>query len=179
MSLYEILPGLPPYGPEALPFSATGRGTHSEGFVIRFLPYTDISWVGNFQKGWHNYCDVIPHPNGEQFIVIAGGQGYVVTPADPTKWTGLSSSITFARAIMDLDAVLIGNDLWFELLGKDSLIWQTPRISWDEMRELKIKGLTLTGLASDLGDAWVEFAVDLVEGTVTGGSYNGPDSRLS
>jgi len=177
MLLYEILPGLPPYGPEALPFSATGMGAHSEGFVVRFLPNTDRSWVGSFQPGMTDICDVFVHPDGIRLIVIAGGEAYVIDPTDSTKWTQFGGLINFVEAVPELDAILFGNGLWFELLGADSSIWQTRRISWDGMRDLTIQGLKLTGRSWCYDDTWSDFTVDLVEGTVVGGSYNGPGSR--
>lgn len=176
MSPFVILPGLPPYGPEALPFSATGMGTHSEGFVVRFLPQTESSWVGNFQPGLTDLYRVVPHPDRQRTIVIAGGQAYVIKPQEPANWNYFGGSIEFAQPIPDLDAVLLSNGLWFELLGPESTIWQTRRISWDGMRDLAIQGLTLTGQSWCLDETWSGFSVDLVEGTVTGGSYNGPGS---
>lgn len=176
MSLYQILPGLPPYGPEALPFSATGMRTHSEGFVVRFLPGTESSWVGNFQPGLTDMHRVMPHPDTERLIVIAGGEAYVIAPTELTKWTHFGGSINYAELIPDLDAILFGNGLWFELLGAESTIWKTRRISWDGMRDLTLQGLTMTGRSWCYDDTWSGFTVDLVEGTVTGGSYNGPGS---
>lgn len=41
------------------------------------------------------------------------------------------------------------------------------------MRDVFLDGLTLRGEAYDpMQDAWVEFEVDLPEGTVKGGSYD-------
>jgi hypothetical protein len=151
-------------------------GTHSEGFVVRFLPNAEASWVGNFQPGLTDMHDVMPHPDDKRLIVIAGGEAYVIDESDPTTWTHFGGSINFAEAIPDLDAVLFGNGLWFELLGSESTIWQTRRISWDGMRDLRLQGLTLTGRSWCYDDTWSDFTVDLVEGTVVGGSYNGPGS---
>src|SRR5262245_5158984 len=176
MSPYEILPGLPPYGPEALPFSANGMGAHGEGFVVRFHPQAHSSWVGNFQPGLTDIYSVVPHPDKKRTIVIAGGQAYVIDPQAPAKWTHFGGSINVAHPIPELDAILFGNGLWLELLGPESMIWQTRRISWDGMRDLKFQGLTLNGRSRCLDHTWSDFAVDLVEGTVTGGSYNGPGS---
>jgi hypothetical protein len=47
---FEILPGLPPYGPLPVQFSATGCGTHREGFVVQF-DGSSVPWVGNDQRG--------------------------------------------------------------------------------------------------------------------------------
>ncbi len=81
---FEVIPGLPPYGPAALPFSVTGMGTHSEGYVIRFLPAAGDAWVGNFQPGETPLFKVIPHPNERWVVVIAGGEAYVVDAGTQT-----------------------------------------------------------------------------------------------
>src|SRR5271165_588214 len=53
MSSFEILNGLPPYGPAALPFPEAGRGAFREGLIVRFHGVAGDSWVGNFQKGFY------------------------------------------------------------------------------------------------------------------------------
>jgi len=80
MKRWEILSGLPPYGPPALNFSATGTGLHREGYVVRFFPDGTEAWVGNFQPGFVSFWDVAEHPNGEDIVVIAGGTAYVISP---------------------------------------------------------------------------------------------------
>jgi hypothetical protein len=173
---FEVQLGLPPYGPQALPFSANGQGMHSEGLVVRFTADDDTCWTGNFQPGLGQCETVLRHPDNRRFVVIAGGQAYVIDPNQSSSWEHFGGDIETALEIHDLNALLFGNGLWFELLGANGMIWQTRRISWDEMRDLKIQGLTLTGRSSCYDDTWSDFTVDLVEGTVTGGSYNGPGS---
>ena len=82
MSSFHVLPGLPPYGPLALPvpFSATGMGTHKEGFVVEFLPGESASWVGNFQRGLSKFDLVVNEPGSNRLIVVAGGEAYLVDP---------------------------------------------------------------------------------------------------
>src|SRR4051794_19170072 len=83
--IFEVLPGLPAYGPSAEPFTATGQGAHREGFVVRFTSPDGGSWVGNFQRGLSRYDDLQAHPDGRNVLVVAGGQGYVVDPADRAR----------------------------------------------------------------------------------------------
>jgi len=82
MIAYDVLPGLPPYGdwPEA--FTSTGHGRQHEGFVVRFNPDGESSWVGNFQRGLSSFDLVCEHLNGRELIVVAGGEAYVVDPYD-------------------------------------------------------------------------------------------------
>jgi hypothetical protein len=48
---FEILAGLPTSGDWPEQFSATGMGAHREGLVVKFYPYSQSAWVGNFQRG--------------------------------------------------------------------------------------------------------------------------------
>jgi hypothetical protein len=73
MARFEILSGLPAYGPVAEAFSATGQGKHREGFVVRFESNSAKNWVGNFQPGLGGCSRVFEHPNGTDLIVIASG----------------------------------------------------------------------------------------------------------
>ena len=176
MSAFDVLPGLPPYGPEALPFSVTGQGTHSQGLVVRFTADEGTCWTGNFQPGLGQCETVLRHPDGRRFVVIACGQAYVIDPSDSSQWEHFGGGIETAVEVSDLNALLFSNGLWFELLGPNGMIWKSRRISWDGMRDFTIQGLTLTGRSSSYDDTWSDFTLDLIEGTVTGGSYNGPAS---
>src|SRR5262245_11223124 len=98
---YELLPGLPPYGPLAEPFTATGQGTYREGLVVRFETDDGQSWVGNFQRGYSGFEMAIDHPNGREVVVIAGGQGYVVNPEDRSQRTYWASNIEEVIPIAD------------------------------------------------------------------------------
>lgn len=47
--MFEVLPGLPPYGDLPKLISVTGSTVYREGYVIRFFTGTPEQWVGNFQ----------------------------------------------------------------------------------------------------------------------------------
>jgi hypothetical protein len=168
---YEVLPGLPAYGPLAEPFSPTGQGKHREGLVVRFTSETGESWAGNFQRDLGGIDRIVDHPNGSAIIVIAGGQGYIV---DPTSRKCLGYLIKSLFVVAELNSIVLGNNLEFEAICATGFLWRSRRVSWDEMRNLSISDLTLTGEASDLGELWIPFAIDLVTGEVSGGSYTGP-----
>jgi hypothetical protein len=75
MTPFKILPGLPPYGPLALPFPEEGRGSFSEGLVVKFSPFNKQAWVGNFHRGLSGPDIVLEYPDQRQMIVIAGIAG--------------------------------------------------------------------------------------------------------
>jgi hypothetical protein len=172
MSGWEILAGLPPYGPEAIAFSSTGQCKHREGFVVRFRPENAEEWVGNFQPGLYGLADVLGHPNGKYVIVIAGGQGYIVSPVDRKCLETFGSQIEYVKSAPRQHLVLFVSLTGVAAIGIDGLTWRSRRISWDGFRNLSVTETQLVGEAySPLDDVWHDFEVDLSNGNVTGGSF--------
>ncbi|MEW6249302.1 MAG: hypothetical protein AB1716_01545 [Planctomycetota bacterium] len=172
---FEVLPGLPPYGPAAEAFSASGLGTHREGLVVRFHPPRADAWVGNFQPGLTSFSAVDLHPDGRRVIVISGGQGYLVDPADRKRTEFLGSWYVCAHRRSDL--LVLQTPIDFECIGPEGRRWRTRRLSWDGFRnvELQAGAREITGDAwSPITDEWIPFTVDLNSGSVQGGSYTGP-----
>ncbi len=171
---FEILPGLPGTDPRPEQFSATGHGTHSEGFVVRFLPEQSESWVGNFQGGFGQAQGVYLHPDGKNILVIAAGQGYVVDPESRTLMETWGPDIQRCLILSDLNILAVSNGLWFEGFGSNGLAWRTRRFSWDGIRSVERDDFVLRGEAfSPLDDDWHPFSLDLLSGDVDGGSYEG------
>src|SRR5689334_7941654 len=109
---FEILPGLPPYGPMAEGFSASGQGMHREGLVVRFMPLSAEAWVGNFQGGPASDCNqVLGHPNGREVIVIAGGQGYIVDVCARKCLGTFGGIVNSVFEVRDQNLVIFGNGL--------------------------------------------------------------------
>lgn len=172
---WEVLEGLPPYGDPALPFSATGLGNHREGLVVRFSSPDSLSWTGNFQRGYGECETVVRHPNGRDVVVVAGGSAYVVDPAEKKVLRHFGADLQFAADVSSVDALVLGNGLWFESLTANGEGWRTRRISWDGIRSARVEGTELHGEAySPFDDHWYAFTVDLINGNVSGGSYHGP-----
>jgi len=173
---WEILDGLPAYGPPAHAFSATGLGKHREGLVVR-VHASSGAWVGNFQRGLSSCDDVLEHPNGQQVIVIAGGTAYVIDPEERQLVGHFGGQIQDVFPLSGQSILLLGNGLWFEALGGDGLRWRSRRISWDGIRHVVLDGNLLCGEAyapEGPEGAWYPFQLDVLTGTVTGGSYYGP-----
>ncbi len=168
----RILEGLPVYGPDALRFSSTGQGLHSEGLVVEFECGDDSPWVGNFARGLTTYDCVELHPDEAHVIVIAGGGGYVLDAGAKTVVE------TFGGAIVGIlrdparnHVVFNHQGIFFTAVGPSGWAWESRRVSWEGMRALVVIGDVLRGEALDLDDAWVSFEVDLKTGESTGGSF--------
>lgn len=60
------------------------------------------------------------------------------------------------------------------IIGPDGNHWDTKRISWDGLKEIKVKNNIVSGLSYDPmndADEWVPFTYDLDAKILTGGSY--------
>jgi hypothetical protein len=148
MAKFKILPGLPPYGPPAKSFSASGNASPKEGLVVEFYPGSSDSWIGNFQPGLWGLNGVFELE--PLVLVVSTAEGYLVDP----RTAVLKYTPQFAiQLVMPLKraGLLLGNGLWFERLDAAGPIWRTRRNGWDEMRSIQITGDTLTGEASEPG----------------------------
>lgn len=175
-TLWEIIDGLPAYGPMPIPFSPTEQGSHQEGLVVRFFTATG-SWVGNFQRGSTSLDEVFAHPDGQHVMVVAGGTAYIVDREGQRLVAHLETEIEQVVNVLELGVVLLGNGLWFEALGSTGQAWRSRRISWDGMRNISLDGTVVRGEAYAPGGpdgTWCPFELDAMTGAVSGGSYNGP-----
>lgn len=173
MERFEILTGLPPYGPLALPFPSNGAGRHREGFVVRFTPGSVGSWVGNFQRGATRYNSVLAHPDSRQVVIVAGGEGYIIDPETRSERPCImSSTINLAISVPEIEQIVLGTDMEFGVIRADGTTWKSGRLSWDGITSVSISGALLTGEAySPLDDSWHPFTLDLLTGEGLGGSW--------
>jgi hypothetical protein len=175
---FEVLPGLPPYGPLALPFPASGESNHHEGFVVRFFPTESESWVGNFQPGLTRFSEALAHPDGRHVVVISGGQAYIVDPQRRESAMELGGC-HFVSTLQPGDLLVLVSPIDLTALGPEGPLWRTQRISYDGLRALAVNDEILRGEAwspRGVDDTWVPFEVNLKTGAVAGGSYDGPDA---
>lgn len=166
---HRVLGGLPPYGGQALGFSATRQGMHREGLVVEFTPLKGDTWVGNFQRGLNAFDAVVPVTAANHIIVIAGGQAYVIAPETQ------ACVRTFGGLIQHVfefsDHVVIAS-LWLEATDGAATKWRTRRLSWDGMMRVHVEGAAIVGEAYDpMNDAWIAFSVNVATGEAIGGSY--------
>jgi hypothetical protein len=176
MPRYEVLPGLQPEGPMAVPFSAgtSAWGGHREGLVVRFYPNANEAWVGNFQPGYGGWEGVVQHPDGQHIVVLSRGQGYVVEPDTRQLVLTFPGSIQHVVELTELRAIVFCDGLRFEAIRSSGIWWSSQRISWDEIRNIKVVGRVLRGEASTPtvdGNQWVPFTLDLMTGQCKDGIY--------
>ena len=153
------------------------KDAFSEGLVVEFTMDHGNSWVGNFAKTWEGWATgVYPELGPHAALVVAGGAGYIVDADERRLVRELGSDIKHVWFQPELGAFIVSNELWFEAFDASRTLWRSRRFSWDEIRNMSRDGLTVTGEAYDPtgADAWRPFSLNLENGEVAGGSYNGP-----
>jgi hypothetical protein len=171
-NMFEVLPGLPGVGPYPEQFSANGKGTHREGFVVRFQPRSSEPWVGNFQPGVYGFTGALPHPEGRTVIVVAGGQAYHVDPETRSLLYQFGGGISGVVQEPSQGLLVFADDLRLWAMSARGVCWETRRISWDGIRGLAVEGDAIVGEAYDpMSDGWCRFAVELETGKVKGGTF--------
>jgi hypothetical protein len=171
---YDILQGLPSYGPMYIPVSENGEQFYSEGFVVRFYRSDGSEWVANFKPGCTHFSLVVDYPDKNRIVVIAKGQGYIMTPDQQTPIETFGVNIKDGIQTADNQIVLV-DDIYLTFINDKGTVWQSERISWDGIKDLKLQDNVLTGLSYDpMGSSineWVPFSFDLGTKQITGGSY--------
>lgn len=168
---FEILSGLPGVGPFPVQFSATGQGTHREGFVVRFFPKNSEPWVGNFQPGATSFNRVLMHPDGRTVVVIAGGQVYHIDPDSRSLIDVMSSCVLDAAVSESRHLLALADYTSVSLLKADGQQFKTDPVAWDGISDLAFGDTKVFGLASDLSQDWNPFFVDIETGRISGGAF--------
>lgn len=171
---YEILKGLPPYGPMYIPIAPDEEQLYSEGYVVKFRKSDGEEWVANFRPGWSDYYNIFDFPEHNTVVVFAGGQGYIINPDEqkPKKSFGL----TVKDVIQKEDGSLVCSDDTHILVvdNKTGEIWNSARISWDGIKDLKLVHNKLSGQTYDPTNSnqpWSDFELDLETKEINGGSF--------
>jgi hypothetical protein len=175
---FEVLSGLPPYGPMAISFTKNGAREHREGLVVRFYPKASEPWVGNFIGGMTACNVVLDHPNETYVIVVAQGEACIVDPERRTVIDRMARDIKQVIPVPSLGSVIFQRLTDFLAIRADNSGWHSPRISWDGFRNVEVRETELLGEAYTPGDdTWVPFKLDLLTGHCTDGIYEKEMSR--
>ena len=170
---YEILEALPTYGPMYIPVTENEEAFYSEGFAVRFYKLDGTNWVANFKPGWTDLKIIYELKDTSNLLIIACGTCYLMNPEEtkPISVFGVGYSTVFKTE----DGRLVLQDQTdLTIVETNGNHWDTERISWDGLKDLKLENNIVTGLAYDPmndADEWVNFTFDINVKTLTGGSY--------
>lgn len=171
---YKLLDALPAYGPMYVAVTHTDEPFYSEGLVVRFYKSDKTEWVANFQHGWTNFSKVFDFPECKTVIVVAGGQGYCMSPDSET------SKYTFGLTISDVFQTESGNLVFSDNISiiffdkASGAFWHSDRISWDGLKDLKLSDNVLYGKAYDPTNSleeWSDFSINLKTKEIIGGTW--------
>ena len=112
-------------------------------------------------------------PNADEICAVAGGYGYVAHAEAPEKCTLLTMKpVVAVHSAVDAGLLLFVGFQSILAWGREGLVWETGRLSWDGVRMTAVEGYEARGFGWDLrGDVEVEFRVDLRTGMHTGGGF--------
>ncbi len=112
-------------------------------------------------------------PHADDLCAVAGGYAYIVRTTQPAQ-----SSFLPLRPVVGVHSVLENDLLLFvgfhALLawGRDGLLWQSARLTWEGIRITEISGGEVRGFGWHMpSDAELPFTVSLATGTHTGGAF--------
>jgi hypothetical protein len=167
---YEILPGLPSYGPLHVAIPANSAAAYSEGFVVRFVHFTG-TWVGNFAGGFGEYCTVVSFPETSLCVVVAYGMGYVVEPETATCVAEFGGAIQGGTSL-GARGLLVYDHNELNIIAQTGSIWRSPRLSWEGITEVEVYTNCVAGLAyAVVTDQWCGFALNLHTHQLIGGAF--------
>lgn len=156
-----------------VPVTDTGEPFYSEGFVVRFYKADGLEWVANFQPGWSDLKQVIEFEKTQNILVIANGTCYLMDPNEtkPIDVFGASYSNIFKAGN---DRLVLQDLTDLTIVEPDGSHWNSKRISWDGLKEIKVMNNCVTGLSYNPildGEEWNTFTYDLNTKRLTGGSF--------
>jgi hypothetical protein len=174
MPRFEVISGLPPYGPPATAFPASGVGAHRQGFVVRFNPEVGEPWTGDFQLGMTKFCGVFDHPDEKHVVVISGGNIYVIDPGTQGA-EELPGMVVAVTSVSDGKALLFNEALYLSLITPAGVKWRSKRLSWDGIRNVSVAGDFVLGEGWRYDETWHKYRVFLETGEFSGGAYESAD----
>jgi len=170
---YEILNSFPPYGPMYIPITEMGDAFYSEGYAVRFYKSDRTEWIANFQPGWTNLKTVIEFENTAKVLVIAYGTCYLMEPDDakPIDVFGFGYSHIYKASN---NRIVLQDRTDLTIVEPDATHWDTERISWDGLAEVKVDNNIVSGLAFNPNhdaDEWGGFSYNLDTKILVGGAF--------
>ncbi|MFY3743995.1 hypothetical protein ACOQFB_08805 [Anaeromyxobacter sp. Red801] len=138
---------------------------------MRFTAEEGETWVGNFQRGFGGWylSAAFEHPAMERFVVISGGQAYVVAPSTRACVETFGGNIR--EAVRDDQRLILATDTEAIVLERSGR-WVSERLAWDGLADLKVQGDLLRGQGRDaLNDEWRPIELDLQTHAVLTSAY--------
>ena len=166
---YKVLSELPANNSRVVYFPNEGTGVGRDGIMVKFVPPDGDSWIGIFAFGDmlpSGDCKVCPGPGKNNLTIIAKGETYIASPRDPALFQMMKACPVIGAISIPIRNLMIFYD-FTEIFayGKNGLVWETKRISWDGIKINEVTSNEIIGQSWDApNEEHVEFRVDLTNG---------------
>ncbi|MBP6945326.1 hypothetical protein KBD61_03765 [Patescibacteria group bacterium] len=168
---FELLPGFPHSKEPILCFG--GQPAYAEGFIVRFFKANGDSWIGNFRSNRTKLNDVYETSQTDDLLVFAEGTAYLLDSETTEALEVIGDG--FYQCLKTPNGTMILSDgCKLTILDTRGEKWESERISWDEIKDLRVAANSVRGLAYDAMDTkkeWKLFSLNLETKVLTGGSY--------
>jgi hypothetical protein len=120
-------------------------------------------------------------PNPQEMCAVAGGYAYIVSTVQPEHSTHISlKPVVEVRAMVAQDLLLFVGFHSLQAWGRDGLVWESARLSWEGIQITGIEGNVLHGRGWNLlTDREAAFSIDLLTGKHQGGGFTPQPEKRS
>jgi hypothetical protein len=120
-------------------------------------------------------------PNAVQMCAVAGGYAYVIDTAQPEHSTHIAlKPVVEVRSLVAQGLLLFVGFHSMVAWGRNGLVWESARLSWEGVRIVSIDGDALHGMGWNLlTDHEVAFTLDLRTGHHQGGAFTPSQQKKS
>jgi hypothetical protein len=120
-------------------------------------------------------------PNPSEMCAVAGGYAYVVDTTQPEHCTHIAlKPVVEAKTLVLQELLLFVGFHSIMAWGRNGLVWESARLSWEGVRIASIEGNVLHGTGWNLTtDREVAFSLDLLTGQHQGGGFTPPQEKKS
>ena len=142
-----------------------------EGVWLKVNPSTGAPWIGVFAFGYQSppaISRVVSSPDPGRICVISRGGGYFVKADQPAVWEKIPlMPVLDVRSVSESKLIVFSGFTNLAAYGSDGLVWESPRICWDELKIVTVTSDTIEGTGCDPASATnheSRFIVDLRTG---------------
>lgn len=170
--LTRIFDGRPGDGRQTLELRDNPRVGDDGGTIVEFACESGSTWRASLPSGLTSLVRVLVMPGAPtRAVVLSSGTVCVVDTEARRIVEQFGCTICEAVVTPLEDAIIFADDL--TVLRYDTpgeVRWQSPRISWDGIKDIRVNEMSVHGLAYDvLEDRWEPFELDLYDGRVLAG----------
>lgn len=145
-------PGSGNFSIPVLHFPPPNTRPEHDGLWLKVTPATGTSWIGVFAflfDSPHAFSRVVSTPDPTSVCVVSKGAGYIVKADEPDLWEEMPIEVLGLLSILGHELLIFFGYTGLAAYGRSGVVWQSPRVCWDELRILKVTGDTIEGTGFD------------------------------